>query len=157
MLGPCATSSPTKPTVSSVLPSPIILIVIFFFVGGPFLFFQAFATSYHILPLDQFINPLFFGLKIPFWQLIIGLLTQILAIAIQLGAPALIGILMAEMFLGIANRLAPQVQIVFLGIALKSWLGIALLAASWYFIVHQLGKYSLEWVRMIEKTLHQIT
>jgi type III secretory pathway component EscT len=86
-----------------------------------------------------------------YWKIIIGLLHQVLSLAIQLGAPSIIGILMAEMFLGIANRLSPQVQIVFLGISLKSFVGLALLAAAWFFILKQLGKESLSWM----KTLHQ--
>ena len=132
-----------------------ILIAIFFIIGGPFIFFDALSRSYEIIPLTELMNPAFFTLKLPFWQLIIGLINQILALAIQLGAPAIIGILMAEMFLGIANRLAPQVQIVFLGISLKSWVGLALLAAAWYFIMNQLGKESLSWLKLIEETVHQ--
>ena len=53
-------------------------------------------------------------------------MNQIITIAIQLAAPALVAILMAEMFLGIANRLAPQVQIAFLGMSIKSLLGLGL-------------------------------
>jgi len=62
---------------------------------------------------------------------------------------------MAEMFLGIANRLAPQVQIVFLGISLKSWIGLALLAAAWYLIMTQLGKETLDWLKNIDLTIQQ--
>ena len=75
--------------------------------------------------------------------------------SIQLGAPSIIGILMAEMFLGIANRLAPQVQIVFLGISLKSWVGLAILAVAWVFIINQLGKESLSWVKSITQVIKQ--
>ena len=75
--------------------------------------------------------------------------------AIQLGAPAIIGILMAEMFLGIANRLAPQVQIVFLGIPLKSWVGLAMLAIAWYYILQQLSKESDIWLKVVENAINQ--
>ncbi|MBN1914286.1 MAG: flagellar biosynthetic protein FliR [Parachlamydiales bacterium] len=130
-----------------------VLIVIFFFVGGPFLFINAIGTSYEIIPINGLFHKTFFSSTLPFWQHIIHLLDSVLSMAIQLGAPSIIGILMAEMFLGIANRLAPQVQIVFLGISLKSWVGLALLAAAWYFVLTQLGKESLNWVKMIEKTI----
>jgi len=52
---------------------------------------------------------------------------------------------MAEMFLGIANRLAVNVQIAFLGMALKSLFGLALLWAGWSFIIQQMVKGALLW------------
>lgn len=132
------------------------LIAVFFIVGGPLLFLDAVSNSYQLIPVDQYINPAFFNLKVPLWQTILHLLNHILNLSIQLGAPSIIGILMGEMFLGIANRLAPQVQIVFLGFSLKSWVGLALLAAAWYFIMGQLGKESLTWVKTINKLLQDI-
>jgi type III secretory pathway component EscT len=132
-----------------------ILIVIFFSIGGPFLFIDAIAKSYHLIPVDKFFNPIFFSMKIPFWKLLVGLLNYILTMAIQLGSPAIIGILMAEMFLGIANRLAPQVQIVFLGMPLKSWIGLAMLAVAWYYILQQLGKESDAWLKVVENAINQ--
>jgi type III secretion protein T len=133
------------------------LIVVFFLLGGPFLFIDGLATSFQLLPIDHFLNPGFFNSKMPFWQLIISLLNRIVTMAIQLGAPSLIGILMAEMFLGIANRLSPKVQIVFLGISLKSWVGLALLTAAWVFIIKQLGVESINWLKVMEKTIRQIS
>ena len=82
-------------------------------------------------------------------------LQKMFNLCIQLAAPSLIGILLMDMFLGIANRLAPQVQIVFLGVSLKSWVGIALLAASWFLVIQVMGKEAIAWtkslVRMIER------
>ena len=49
----------------------------------------------------------------------------------QLAAPALIMILMTDFFLGIANRLAPQVQITFLGMPLKSLLALTIVFFGW--------------------------
>ena len=133
-----------------------ILIVVFFAVGGPFYFLNALASSFDLVPINNILNPAFFTLTSPFWKMIITLLSHILSLAIQLGAPSIIGILMAEMFLGIANRLAPQVQIVFLGISLKSFVGLALLAAAWFLILKQLGKESITWLKSIYQTIQQI-
>lgn len=133
-----------------------ILIAIFFILGGPFIFFNAIAHSFQVVPVNQFINPIFFHMNVPFWQLVIGLLTFIMSMAIQLGAPSIVGILMAEMFLGIANRLSPQVQIVFLGIPLKSWVGQAMMALAWYFIINQLGKESLKWIQTMTNLIEQL-
>lgn len=133
-----------------------VLIFIFFAIGGPFIFLQAITLSFDIVPINGVINPAFFSLNIPFWQLISSLITHVLSLAIQLGAPSIIGILMTDIFLGVANRLAPQVQIVFLGMSLKSFVGYALLALAWYFIMNQFGKESMLWLKTLTQTINQL-
>ncbi|PIS00514.1 MAG: type III secretion protein [Chlamydiae bacterium CG10_big_fil_rev_8_21_14_0_10_35_9] len=133
-----------------------VLIAVFFSIDGPFIFLQTLVSSFDFIPVNKFLNPIFFNLKIPVWKLVISLFNHVMSLAIQLAAPSIVGILMAEMFLGIANRLAPQVQIVFLGIPLKSWLGLLCLTIAWYFIVQQLGKESLNWVKTIDKLIDKV-
>ncbi|MGD2169653.1 MAG: flagellar biosynthetic protein FliR [Chlamydiota bacterium] len=133
-----------------------VLIAVFFSIDGPFIFLQTLVSSFDFIPVNKFLNPIFFNLKIPVWKLVISLFNHVMSLAIQLAAPSIVGILMAEMFLGIANRLAPQVQIVFLGIPLKSWLGLLCLTIAWYFIVQQLGKESLDWVKAIDKLVDKV-
>ncbi|MBI5346612.1 MAG: flagellar biosynthetic protein FliR [Chlamydiae bacterium] len=133
-----------------------VLITSFFFIGGPFIFLDALAKSFELVPVNEFFNPIFFTTSMPIWHTILGLLNYVLSMSIQLAAPTLIGTLMAEMFLGIANRLAPQVQIVFLGISLKSWVGLALLAAAWYFIMQQLSKEAIAWLNVVQNTVYQM-
>lgn len=132
-----------------------VLLAIFFSLGGPFLFFGALADSYQLIPVDGLISMTFFSLKHTFWKLIFALLQKIMNLAIQLAAPALIGILLTDLFLGIANRLAPQVQIVFLGIPLKSWVGIALMTAAWVLIIQVLGKESITWIKLLKQYITQ--
>ena len=133
-----------------------IFIVLFYDIGGPFIFLDGVLNSYSVIPADSFIPGAFFNIHLTFWQFIMGLLTKFLAISIQLAAPSIVAILMAEMFLGIANRLAPQVQIAFLGMALKSLVGLALLWAGWFFILQQLGKQSLLWLQALNQLIYSI-
>lgn len=133
-----------------------IMIVIFFHIDGPFLFFDALMKSYELIPPDKLINPNFLSMKSNFWTTILDLVNQIVTIAIQLAAPALVAILMAEMFLGIANRLAPQVQIAFLGMSIKSLLGLGLLFAAWYFILKQFTKLGYSWLEMLNKLIYSM-
>lgn len=133
-----------------------VLIVIFFQIGGPFYFLEGVVDSYKIIPADGLIHPLFFSAKFPLWNSLMQLLTQFTSISIQLAAPSLVAILMAEMFLGIANRLAPQVQIAFLGMAIKSLVGIALLCAGWYVILQQMAKQSTLWLQQISNLLRYL-
>jgi type III secretory pathway component EscT len=113
-------------------------------------------NSYQILPADSLIANSFFLEDNPFWQTLTKLLTTFTALAVQLAAPSFLAILMTETFLGIANRLAQQVQIAFLGMALKSLAGIALLWASWFFVLKQLGKQTLIWFQDLDRLLNWI-
>jgi len=131
-----------------------ILIVIFFQVSAPFIFFDAILLSFDIVPVNHYINPIFFAPNSPFWENGVDIMNQIVTIAIQLGAPSIVAILMAEMFLGIANRLSPQVQIAFLGMSIKSLLGLALLWAAWFFILKQFAKHSYDWVEMVNEAIY---
>lgn len=131
-----------------------ILIVIFFKVDGLFFFLHVLTNSYQLLPVDQLFPYSFLHLQTSsFWHLVAATLSRVALISIQLSAPSIVAILMAEVFLGIANRLAPQVQIVFLGMPLKSILGIGLLWVSWTVILDQMGKQALDWFRVLSQGL----
>lgn len=132
-----------------------ILIILFFTLDGPFLFFDGVARSYELLPVNQFVSPLFFHIGNPFWQQILQLLQQAMTMAVQLAAPALIGVLLSDLFLGIANRLAPQVQIVFLGMSLKSWVGIALIVAGWTLLWQVMGREGLGWIKQMQTVMER--
>jgi type III secretory pathway component EscT len=55
--------------------------------------------------------------------------------------------LMTDTFLGVINRLAPQVQIYFLGIGLKSWLACLMVCIGWMYFCDLLKKESITWLR----------
>jgi type III secretion protein T len=148
----------TDPVLQSQV-SPIgilynyLLIVIFYQINGPFFFLDTIMQSFKFIPVDAFFGEHFFTFNVPFWQMIMGLLTKFTLLSIQFAAPALVAILMADLFLGIANRLAPQVQIAFLGMAIKSLLGLILLWAGWFFILQQITKQTDLFFHDILKTL----
>lgn len=133
-----------------------VLIAIFFSLNGPFLFLDGVASSYQLFPVDGLFNATLFSFKSPLGKIILNLFSTVMNLSIQLSAPALIGILLTDMFLGIANRLAPQVQIVFLGMSLKSWIGIALLTAAWALIIKVMGKEAISWIKSINYLIQQI-
>jgi type III secretion protein SpaR/YscT/HrcT len=126
-----------------------VLIYVFFMIDGPFLFLDAIMKSYEIVPPDGFINPYFFTQTSSFWSSAIQLLTKVTRIAAQLAAPGLIIILMTDVFLGIANRLAPQVQVTFLGLPLKSLLALAVITLGWKAFVDQMIFESRSWLNYI--------
>lgn len=128
----------------------LVLIYIFFLIDGPFLFIDAIGKSYEIVPPDSFINPHFFDRGSPIWDMQIKLLNSAMKIAVQMATPALLAILMTDVFLGIANRLATQVQITFLGLPLKSLLGLGVLFLGWKALTEEMVHQSYIWLKAIE-------
>ena len=131
-----------------------VLIFVFFQVDAPFLFMDTIMYSYDVIPPDQFFSDKFFKLDTPFWQMQLGILGEVMKIGIQLATPALLIMLMTDLFLGIANRLAPQVQITFLGMSLKSLLGLLLVTLGWNLLVGQFQKQSLYWVHQVVEMIN---
>lgn len=134
----------------------LVLVVIFYQIDGPFYFFNALFDSYTLIPADGYMPLEFFSFTHPFWQTVWSCVNRVVAVGIQLAAPCLLAILMTEMFLGIANRLAPQVQIAFLGMSLKSLVGLAMLCAAWFFILQQMSKQTLLWLNDMNKIVHTL-
>lgn len=133
-----------------------ILIVIFYQIDGPFYFFNALFDTYVIVPADGWMPVQFFNFHHPFWLAVWDCINRIMAVGVQLAAPSILAILMTEMFLGIANRLAPQVQIAFLGMSLKSLAGLGMLCAGWYFILQQMNKQTFLWINEMNKIVQTL-
>lgn len=131
-----------------------VLIVIFYIIDGPFLFIDAIMKSYEIVPPDQFINSMFFQQHSAFREMSTTLLNKIMILALQFSAPALIAILMTDVFLGIANRLATQVQITFLGLPLKSLLALIVLCVGWRVLTGQMVELSYSWLHFTDNLLY---
>lgn len=130
-----------------------VLIYIFFLIDGPFMFIEAIMQSYDVVPPDQFLNMNFFAKNSDFWKLEVRILADVMAISLRLATPALLAILMTDVFLGIANRLAPQVQITFLGMPLKSLLALLVVCLGWKLLAEEMGKQGYYWINEILNVL----
>lgn len=131
----------------------MVLVFIFFIIDGPFLFLNALVTSYEIIPPDKFINMEFFSHTGRLWTMIIEVLNRVMVVTMQLATPGLLAILMTDTFLGIANRLAPQVQITFLGMPLKSLLALTVVCLGWKLFNEELVKQCYEWIEAVKQAL----
>lgn len=131
-----------------------VLIYLFFLMDGPFLIIDIVGKSYEIIPPDKFINPDFFRLDTAFWKMQMSVLNKVMIVSIQLATPALLIMLMTDLFLGIANRLAPQVQITFLGMALKSLLGLGIVCLGWHLFLEEVNRDSYRWIYAIQEMLN---
>jgi len=121
-----------------------LLIVLFYHLDGAILFFNLIDSSLFSFPPTQGF-PLFLESNKAAWNFSTAILQNIFAMGIQFGAPSILAILMAEVFLGIANRMAPQVQIAFLGMSLKSLAGLFLLFMSFVFVTRVLGDFMISY------------
>lgn len=135
----------------------MVLIFLFFVIEGPFLFLNAMITSYEIIPPDQFFNPHFFDKDTPFWTMMIDILNTVMVLSMQLATPGLLAILMTDVFLGIANRLAPQVQITFLGMPLKSLLALVVITFGWKLFNEEVVRQCFAWLEKIKEVLLMIS
>lgn len=132
----------------------LILIYLFFMIDGPFLVIDAISESYNVLPPDQFIAASFFHADSLSAYDVMLILGKVMIISTQLAAPALIIALMTDFFLGIANRLAPQVQITFLGMPLKSLLALAIIFFGWQLLMQQMVTESYSWMTYLKQFIH---
>lgn len=130
-----------------------VLIFVFFSIDGPFMFIDAIISSYEVIPPDKFFNTQFFLKGSSFWQTQIALFNKMMIISMRLATPALLAILMTDVFLGIANRLAPQVQITFLGMPLKSLLALAIVCFGWKLFEEEITKQCYEWLQITKNVI----
>lgn len=126
-----------------------VMIYLFFRMDGPFIFINAISHSFEVVPPDQFFNGGVFAKGSGFWDMMMKLLNQIMVLSIQLATPGLLAILMTDVFLGIANRLAPQVQITFLGMPLKSLLGLGIVCVGWQLMAGAFVKQGNYWLHQV--------
>ncbi|MDR1595611.1 MAG: type III secretion system export apparatus subunit SctT [Puniceicoccales bacterium] len=109
-----------------------------FFSAGGFLFFLTLIyKTYQVWPVFSFF-PTFEGSFIVFFT---NLLNQLMSIIFCLAAPILIVLFLAEFGLGMVNRFAPQLNVFFLSMPLKSWLSMMFLLMYLSFLGHFFEKY----------------
>lgn len=115
-------------------------IVIYLSIGGHRLFFQSFFGSFITLPVLEFpkAGPGLF----PLMDLFIRISGEVFLIAIQLAAPVIISIFVADIILGVANRVAPQINVWEMGFNVKGYVGILMLFLSLAAIGDQIRYYS---------------
>lgn len=122
-------------------------IALFLSIGGHRMFMEAFILSFDAVPLLAFPN---FGSGYsPFIELIVRLSGDVLVIATQLAAPVLIAILLVDLVLGLANKMAPQINVFELGFAVKGYMGPLMIYISLIVLLSQMRYFTDEMIKMI--------
>jgi len=96
-------------------------VVLFFATGGHLLFLRALAESYQAVPLWGLPSA---GALPAVGGLAVEATARLLLATLGLAAPVLAALFLADLALGLVNRVAPQIQVYFLGMPLKAVLGV---------------------------------
>lgn len=146
-----ASSLVTTNAILSVQDSPVgilfsyLLIYLYWLQDIPFRYIEAMAHSYRLFPIDRFLPAQVFSFDGQLYQHLRETFALLYSSGIELAAPSLVIILMIDMFLGITNRLAPQVMISFLAQGLKAMLGLTVLYLGWYYIIGIFATSAKDW------------
>jgi flagellar biosynthetic protein FliR len=109
-------------------------IIFFMLLGGHHWFFLAISDSFTFLPI------LGVTLKGGIVQEIIHLSAQMLVAGVQIAAPVIAVTIIADVVLGIIGRAAPHINVLIVGMPLKTLVGFTCLSFSFYFLPQFLSK-----------------
>jgi flagellar biosynthetic protein FliR len=115
-------------------------LVLYLSLGGHLVFLDAFYMSFKQLPVLAF--PTAGPGMLSLIDLLASMSGMIFSVALQLAGPVIIAILMADIILGLANRISPQINVWELGFNVKGYTGILLLAISITMISGQIVRYT---------------
>jgi flagellar biosynthetic protein FliR len=127
---------------------------IFFAVGAHLWFLRGFLESFNFLPLAKF--PVIAAADFP--QFFIEVVSQIFAVAVQLAAAPLAALLIADLFCGVAGRVAPQFNAFWLFLSVRTILIVLVLAVAVPFLLEQILLYFRQtavWFETVIRLLSQ--
>ncbi|MEM9784545.1 MAG: flagellar biosynthetic protein FliR, partial [Pseudomonadota bacterium] len=129
-----------------------LMIVLYMAMGGHRIFLSVVFDTYFLFPP--------FG---PGPQLLdnglafIEITAQLFVFAIKLIAPGLVAVIFLDLVLGIANRMAPQLNVYFLSMSIKSTLATLAIAVSIYFILPVATEWFTQSHQWMYETLREAT
>ncbi|MCE1253004.1 MAG: flagellar biosynthetic protein FliR [Anaerolineae bacterium] len=98
----------------------IIIYLYFFAVNGHHIFLIGLQHTFQVLPINSPLDNLINMGTARFMELFTMMITS----GIQMALPIVGAILLADITLGLLNKVAPQIQVFFLGINIKIWIGL---------------------------------
>lgn len=129
-------------------------IILFIAVGAHRVFIRSLLQSYEFIPALTF--PHFAAGWSPAAELITKMTAAVFTIGLQLAAPALIALLLTDLFFGIINRVAPQVNVFFLSMPVKMLVGIIVVLIALPVIASRMTFYFGETFKAFEYAIRLI-
>lgn len=114
-------------------------IVIFLVIGAHRFFISALVQSFEFIPATKF--PQIAPGWSPAAEFIAVITAQVISIGAQLAIPAVLALLLTDLFFGIINRVAPQANVFFLSLPVKMAMGLFVVAISLQYIVAMYIQY----------------
>ncbi|HVF56814.1 MAG TPA: flagellar biosynthetic protein FliR [Pyrinomonadaceae bacterium] len=103
-------------------------IVLFLAIGAHHFFISSLLRSFEVIPALGF--PHLAAGWTPAAQFIANVTGGVIAIGVQLAAPAMIALLLTDLFFGIVNRVAPQINVFFLSLPVKMAVGLVVVLVA---------------------------
>ena len=128
-----------------------VAVVLFLTLNGHHLVIAAFAESLRQLPLDQF--PHFGHGMWPFFELIIRVFADMVRVGLQLAAPVFISSFLADLALGMINRVAPQLQVFFIAMQIKPLAAVLMTFVALHLILERIEAESGRMLRLLTEAI----
>jgi len=114
-------------------------IVVFLTTGAHLFFISSLIKSFQFIPVLKFphLEP-GYSPAVEFLTMMTG---TVLSLGVQLSIPIVITLLLTDLFFGLINRVAPQVNVFFLSMPVKMWLGLFVVALMLPFLVSRMLDY----------------
>lgn len=126
----------TQATIFSTF-KMLMSVTLFLTLDGHHLMIEAMAESLVLLPLDRLPN---FGHGMwPLFELVITVFADMMRIGLAIAAPAMVAAFIADMALGMVNRVAPQLQVFFISMALKPIVAVLMIFIAIHLILVRLS------------------
>src|SRR5262245_20276472 len=131
-----------------------VAIVLFVSIGAHRVFISALLRSFEIIPATRF--PSFGAGWTPLAASFTELSARVISIGVQLAAPAMIALLLTDLFFGLVNRVAPQINVFFLGLPVKMVVGLLVVMGSLALLTNQYIHYFNESYRVFQYLLRTL-
>jgi flagellar biosynthetic protein FliR len=110
-------------------------IIVFLTIGAHRFFISSLLKSFEVIPILKF--PHLEAGWTPAAQFLTVMTAGVLNIGVQLAAPIVITLLLTDLLFGLINRIAPQINVFFLSLPAKMWIGIFVLSVMITFLIEQ--------------------
>lgn len=112
-------------------------IVLFFMLNLHHVFIQGYFESFTYLPISKM--PAMRQDFLPMMDQMIIATGKVFLIGVQIATPILISIFMVDVVFGVANRIAPQVNVYFLAMPVKAYVGVLVFLIAFVYILRYAG------------------
>lgn len=127
-------------------------IVLYLSIGGHQYFLDAVGRSYQLFPVLTF--PHIGEGMLPMIDLFVQMGAEVVMMSVQIAAPVIIAILLADIILGVANRIAPQINVWEMGFNVKGYLGILILFLSLGAVAGQMAESTRQSGRYVDRMIN---